>query len=169
MKSLSRGKRVEWTQNIQNIIERTKEARENLNEELKELEEKSNFWCKSLNQIQDANHDILGLAAITDIYIRTREKLARASLENEKNYFKNLTEKEKNLNNFFMEFEERLNIIDRAEENGLDDFLENNNVLDIFDDKKFENYKTIKSMMMAEKENINKKGDRVNEFGNERE
>ena len=77
---------------------------------------------------------------LADIYYLTKKQLAKKELNRLENQNETTTEKEKLINDFFEQVGERINIIEKAESHDLKEFLNNNSLYEIFDDKKFEKY-----------------------------
>ena len=103
-------------------------------------DEEYKTFSSKLREIQNSNHDILGLMALVDIYYLKKKELAKKELNRLENQNDITTQKDKLINNFFEQVGERINIIEKAERLDLKEFLNSNTLYEIFDDKKFEKY-----------------------------
>jgi negative regulator of replication initiation len=137
---VTNAKKIDFIQKIKDMQERTKNSKKELLKQIDTKDEDYKIFSSKLKEIQESNHDIFGLMALADIYYLTKKQLAKKELNRLENQNEITTEKEKLINDFFEQVGERINIIEKAESHDLKEFLNNNSLYEIFDDKKFEKY-----------------------------
>ncbi|ABV67595.1 hypothetical protein Abu_1339 [Aliarcobacter butzleri RM4018] len=137
---ITNAKKIDFIQKIKDMQERTRESKKQLLKEIDKKDEDYKTFSSKLKEIQNSNHDIFGLMALVDIYYLTKKQISKKELEKLENQNEITTQKDKLLNDFFEQMQERINIIEQAENLDLREFLDSNNIYDIFDDKKFERY-----------------------------
>lgn len=139
-KMVTNARKIDFMQKIKDMQERTRESKKELLKRLDAKDEDYKTFSSKLREIQNSNHDILGLMALVDIYYLTKKEIAKKELNRLENQNEITTQKNKLINDFFEQVGERINIIEKAESLDLREFLNSNSLYEIFDDKKFEKY-----------------------------
>ena len=139
-KMVTNARKIDFIQKIKDMQERTQASKIELLKKIDAKDEEYKTFSSKLKEIQNSNHDILGLMALVDIYYLTKKELAKKELNRLENQNDTTTQKDKLINDFFEEVGERINIIEKAESLDLKEFLNSNTLYEIFDDKKFEKY-----------------------------
>ncbi|MFW3399256.1 hypothetical protein [Aliarcobacter butzleri] len=137
---VTNARKIDFMQKIKDMQERTRESKKELLRKLDAKDEEYKTFSSKLREIQNSNHDILGLMALVDIYYLTKKEIAKKELNRLENQNEITTQKDKLINDFFEQVGERINIIEKAESLDLREFLNSNSLYEIFDDKKFEKY-----------------------------
>ena len=139
-KMITNARKIDFIQKIKDMQERTKASKKELLKKLDLKDEDYKTFSSKLREIQNSNHDILGLMALVNIYYLTKKEITKKELNRLEKQNDTTTQKDKLINDFFEQVGERINIIEKAESLDLREFLNSNTLYEIFDDKKFEQY-----------------------------
>ena len=78
---VTNARKIDFIQKIKDMQERTKASKIELLKKIDAKDEEYKTFSSKLKEIQNSNHDILGLMALVDIYYLTKKELAKKDSE----------------------------------------------------------------------------------------
>ena len=97
-KMVTNARKIDFIQKIKDMQERTKASKMELLKKIDAKDEEYKTFSSKLREIQNSNHDILGLMALVDIYYLTKKELAKKELNRLENQNDTTTQKDKLIN-----------------------------------------------------------------------
>ena len=132
--------RIEILNRLKDMRETTQTQKSDLQKEIQNKNQKLEDIKSNSKEKHGLFSDMLGLSALIQIVEKVRKKRTLKDLQKalESNF--ELNKKERLVNNLYEQVKERLDIIDKAKTNDLQDFLKENDVYSIFEKGKFEEF-----------------------------
>lgn len=132
--------RIEILNRLKDMRETTQTQKSDLQKEIQNKNQKLEDIKNNSKEKHGLFSDMLGLSALIQIVERVRKKRTLKDLQKalESNF--ELNKKEHLVNSLYEQVKERLDIIDKAKTNDLQDFLKENDVYSIFEKGKFEEF-----------------------------
>lgn len=132
--------RIEILNRLKDMRETTQTQKSDLQKEIQNKNQKLEDIKSNSKEKHGLFSDMLGLSALIQIVEKVRKKRTLKDLQKalESNF--ELNKKEHLVNSLYEQVKERLDIIDKAKTNDLQDFLKENDVYSIFEKGKFEEF-----------------------------
>ena len=137
---MTNASRIEILNRLKDMRETTQIQKGDLQKEIQNKNQKLEDIKSNSKDKHGLFSDMLGLSALIQIVERVRRKRTLKDLQKalESNF--ELNKKEHLVNSLYEQVKERLDIIDKAKTNDLQDFLKENDVYSIFEKGKFEEF-----------------------------